>query len=1415
MPHPLRPLLTAATSILLAVGAARASEVRVIASDASGVTLKVTTGAWTLDPRGDEGRVVPNCDGMSRTTDPGRPRLPYASALLALPPGARATARLITAGAETTRDGVHVAIAGKPGAEMDPHLGATPTVTPVPAIRDGAWPARDVELGAPITMRDRRLVAVEIHPFRYDETTARLTVVSEMIVRVDFSGGRAAITGAVDATPDPEFDAAFATQVVNWEQAKGWRARRPQARPATFGRARAGATLLSVPGEEFPEVRVKIDTTGMYELNFDTLATYGFPAGVPIANVAVHRHEFVEGQNPPYETIDLPVEVFDDGDGVFGPGDRIWVWVWDWASRSRASVAQRFWGDAEVIYVTQKTGALRTDHRTGWLGRNDLTPLASYPFRRTWEQNLVYTGIPSDTLMDAFSWTGSTFYCTPDAFPFEIDDVDATIPGTLTVNWSGLHGVPHITWASVTNQTNQTVVPIDSASWAGIQIETRTGVLPPGSLSEGLTNTLKLWAKTDPSENCSNGTPIASVGLNSFSVDYWRRFRPIGEYLSCNSAGATSDFQIRAGPFSYSQPFVYDVTDSTHPVHLDNIDISSSGGTFVQLQDTASPTVRKQYVILDSARLPAAGAYGRVSRAQTWDNTAGDYLVIVPEAWRSIVQPLVDLRRSEGLRVVVAPLEDVQDEFNGGRKSAYAIKRFIRFGYNNWNTHFVLLVGDGSLDPLKYSPSSSPDVIPAPRMFGPVPSIVGPDFVREVVVSDFWYVWCENCTDPTATNLVPDLSIGRLPVSSAAQLAGVVSKLVAYEDLSGDQSWRQKILLHSDDDYSGQTTFGGGSGGSGYCRRPEELVFADISGVVDSLIRKKANLGQMQDDLFQMSYYLPNRPGEYTTSGASDTCRTNLQTFVTRCRATATPELFNRLNAGRMWWNYQGHANQWVLSHESIYLDGDATVTHDETQFANTGKPCFFTAFSCHANAFGDLRGGNDPLYGPCIGEAMVCVPGNRGAIASWASTGFEALPVDETNHINLSLARAMFVNPPHDEVLGDRGSRAVLGEILLTALLDNYTRRLTQAYERDVAVTYNLLGDPATRLSIGQPQSIVTANTVAVVSDQQIRLHTTGPNLTLDATLVSNVRLDSLSLVRIDATGAHPIWHTPDPPPAGLTVSPAFPDTAAAVVNGNGGRLFRVTWNDVLLPETYRYVFTTRDRYGLISTFDALFQFQGLLRSGGSAIQDNDVVPPTADLSLVVLSPAPLNPATDLTLTIGGNAQSFTSVPANGDLSGREWLLTWSHAPYPAGDYVVQIKPAGGPAIFHSFRVSETGGGVRLDNAFAFPNPFDEDYLRALDPGLDVAVQFSFELVTAAPADVTLRVYTISGRLIYQRTDRQLSSSWHQMGWSGRDAEGSQIADGLYLYKLIAANGTGHAIKEGRLVKLRKPRRAAIANQP
>ena len=52
-----------------------------------------------------------------------------------------------------------------------------------------------------------------------------------------------------------------------------------------------------------------------------------------------------------------------------------------------------------------------------------------------------------------------------------------------------------------------------------------------------------------------------------------------------------------------------------------------------------------------------------------------------------------------------------------------------------------------------------------------------------------------------------------------------------------------------------------------------------------------------------------------------------------------------------------------------------------------------------------------------------------------------------------------------------------MLGEAIQTTFLRFIPTVASYAYERGIAMSYTLLGDPATRMSIGRPQTIVTAN--------------------------------------------------------------------------------------------------------------------------------------------------------------------------------------------------------------------------------------------------------------------------------------------------------------------------------------------------
>ena len=88
----------------------------------------------------------------------------------------------------------------------------------------------------------------------------------------------------------------------------------------------------------------------------------------------------------------------------------------------------------------------------------------------------------------------------------------------------------------------------------------------------------------------------------------------------------------------------------------------------------------------------------------------------------------------------------------------------------------------------------------------------------------------------------------------------------------------------------------------------------------------------------------------------------------------------------------------------------------------------------------------------------------------------------------------------------------------------------------------------------------------------------------------------------------------------------------------------------------------------------------------------------------------------------------------------------------------------------------------LRIRNALVYPNP-------AAGPAL-----FTFELTQ--PAFVTVKVFTMSGRLVRQLPSRACDYGYNQIDWDGRDSDGTLLANGVYLYKLDArASSTGSGL--------------------
>ena len=96
-----------------------------------------------------------------------------------------------------------------------------------------------------------------------------------------------------------------------------------------------------------------------------------------------------------------------------------------------------------------------------------------------------------------------------------------------------------------------------------------------------------------------------------------------------------------------------------------------------------------------------------------------------------------------------------------------------------------------------------------------------------------------------------------------------------------------------------------------------------------------------------------------------------------------------------------------------------------------------------------------------------------------------------------------------------------------------------------------------------------------------------------------------------------------------------------------------------------------------------------------------------------------------------------------------------------------------------------------KLLNVFNYPNPFQND------------TEFTFHLTQ--PADrVTIKIFTVAGRLIRMIETHNFEAGFHRIYWNGLDQDLNVPANGVYLYKIIARSGTNQVEKIDKLVIMR-----------
>ena len=451
--------------------------------------------------------------------------------------------------------------------------------------------------------------------------------------------------------------------------------------------------------------------------------------------------------------------------GVFGPGSVLYFF----AERTAGS------GDysSEVAYELVRLSGVEMGVGTG---RPEGVPVVSSSRGFTsFETNRFYRY----DLLEA-----------PDVWLWQWATSGAQPPPPLSFSLSGL--VP----GSV--EGGQLVVDLQGATESGEAVDHHVRLFVNGGLAGETTfagkrahrvelgvgaSVLREGANEIRLENVGDTGVYSQVFLDRFEVGYPQTSLVRGGvFEGVWPEGGTVEVGGLTGP-----PIVLDVTGAG---------VGGSGGVrWLRDFETGPGSVRfeaeggHRYVVVspEGVLTPRIGRVG-VATLRGGANQA-EYVVIAPREFLGAAEPLLERRRAQGLLSRAVSFEQISSEFGHGQPSGEAIREFLRYAYHTWqrpSLRYVLLLGDSTYDPRRFLSTSPPSPLPA-----------------------LWartsYMW--TVSDPAlgavnGEDLLPDLSIGRLPATTVEQAQALISKLLSWEE-SGQDLGGNAVLVADGPDQGG------------------------------------------------------------------------------------------------------------------------------------------------------------------------------------------------------------------------------------------------------------------------------------------------------------------------------------------------------------------------------------------------------------------------------------------------------------------------------------------------------------------------------------------------------------------------------------------------------------------------------------
>ncbi len=1079
-------------------------------------------------------RVV--ADGVGLTGEAGLPELPVGSVPVGLPPGASPRLRVLSAQWSSPRPGVIVPVPDRRG--IRPPFGPSRVVEEEP-VEGPRYRARTVHPESPFELspvRGLRGLSV-VHVIWYAATTEVFArthrVLERAVLEVVFERDGRDPGAALRAARRPErvgrhWERTYRGGVANASRAVAWARSGPG----------DGPTVGNAPWGGGTQWKIRVSDTGIAEIPYSTLAGAGFPAGTPVENVSLYQRDFrldlVDADTASaarlFERSEVPIDLRDrNGNGAFDAGDGIVFWgrsvrdQWmtsGWEHEDRHDAMNAYWVRVDPGGQALRMAAPRPG---GSLSGNPADSLDSTPSRVFREDDVRYYARPPDYGPGTGSFENEFYYRNNPRSEYDLaqgwwfDEPFSTydpVPGggaTLVARVAGGGQVD----GNFTNRfefhVNDVLIGEEDGVYNGDVDATPSQVLyehtiPAGTLNDGLdSNAFRFvgWTYRGRSTDPTDLHVQTRFFFDWYEITYDRALTAHDDRLVLSTAhDSTGNVLARVRGFTSDHLRLYDVTDADSTRVLDvaasqvvpvggtwdlrfdhDHDAPGEGGarTFVAVRDEAIPKVPASRVTRVSAPTLLAGGQG------------ARYVVVAHDTLVEEARALV-LHRSQRYSTQIAAVSEVYDVFGNGRAHADAIKAYSAYAFHRWTEPivFLCLIGDASEDHRGVTPNSDPDLVPSHSLFA--------TYEGAPEESDQYYAEVTRTPSGQFDDL-PDLYVGRISVNTPDELEWNLVRIFAYEthEPNVDPQWRHQVIFMADDAFSGSLTETIGHDAYGW--RLSELNFEKKSEDFADLISehphgryrpRRVYLSEFTHPCADSCYENHSRNCEADLGvdcGVWYDCRDEedweAEYFCERTtlRPLALSRILEYVNDGALIWNFQGHANKSLMTHEEAFRDDRFSGLRDVDALRNEGMPFIFLGFGCHLAEFDRADEGRNE---DCFCEKMMNhrPTGTRepgGAVACFASSGFEFLTPNLP--FNLYVMQAFF----YPEIAADSTNLMIgaslpdnhfggaygwtLGESTTRARL-MYQREYPGAGQfRQASQRYVLLGDPALEPDAGPPR--------------------------------------------------------------------------------------------------------------------------------------------------------------------------------------------------------------------------------------------------------------------------------------------------------------------------------------------------------